>query len=109
MKKIIVFISILLIGATLGFVSTDYVLQTRPQIFKKHVSIAPNSNAVPDTNAFMQIGDATGATVGSIRLYSTDTTTINDAAHKVRGLIILNAVDTNIWVYTGKRWKKAGS
>jgi hypothetical protein len=109
MKKILVFISILLLGATLGFVSTDYVLQTRPQVFKKHVSIAPNANTVPDTNVFLQIGDATGANVGALLLYSTDTTTVNTASHKKRGVIIFNSVDTSLWINTGKRWKKVGS
>lgn len=92
---------------TVAFVSTDRQIFYKQTVFKKAVSIAPTTTAIPDTSALLQVGDAADATVGSLLLYSTDTTTVG--VRKKRGLIIFNSADTSLWIYTGRRWKKAGS
>lgn len=92
---------------TVAFVSTDRQIFYKPTVFKKAVSIAPTTTAIPDTCAFLQLGDVTGSKYGSLLLYSTDTTTVG--MRKKRGLIIFNSADTSLWIYTGQRWKKAGS
>ena len=108
MKKLIVLVSIFFVFiGVLSFVSTDRDIENKAVVFKKRIGIMPTTQTFPDTNCLLQVGDVANATVGAIRLYSTDTTSV--VTHKVRGLIILNSLDTNIWVYTGKRWKKAGS
>jgi hypothetical protein len=83
-------------------------IEPLPLNCKKKVIINSNSNsATPDTSAAMTIVTGDSSSIGHIWFKSmTDTGSVG--ARKKSGLLIVNKIDTCLWIYTGVRWKKAG-
>lgn len=110
MKRFLSILLLIVAGFVIGsaFTSSTRSIEYLPKVFKKNVSVgAYNTNAVPDTNVFLQIGDVDSSTKCSVLFYWTDTAKVTK--HKKRGTLILNTADTCLYLYTGARWRKVGS
>ena len=62
---------------------------------------------MPDSTCWIEIGSADSSNRAAFLIKWTDTTSIG--SRKKVGMVIMNKVDSNLWIYTGRRWKKVGS
>ncbi len=76
-------------------------------VMKRTLIVNSLNERACDTSTWFQIGNADSSRRAAMLIWWTDTATVG--ARKKNGLIIYNRVDSSLWYYNSRRWKKVGT